>query len=702
MKRKFLGILFSLIAVTCITAFAACNGNIETHKVTFYDGNTVMKEVTVEYGKTVESYIPEKEGNYQFIDWFSTPSFGHKFDFTKPVTEDVSVFAGFTLFTDDTRTFYVVGSGTSTLLMGQDWGKNINDTHKLTKTEGKNEYTITLDLLEGDEFQFAISSSWENKRGYGYLTTDKAQDGTVCFSGQGGGLGEVTAKGRNIKVEKSGNYTFTLKTYPNEDTYNTSDATYTEANKEVYNVGTFDTIDFVRNGDPLVEKVVVTNYYIKGSKITNWADMYNASTTMADNGDEYVLSVYMESGDEFMFASYNSSADGITTGSTYIKSNALTESSKAVVEGYTEAGANMKTNKAGTYTFTYNKETKALNVTLDETATMPVYDYYLDGKTDAGLNWKEADLVNNKFAETKEGSGVFALNNVVLKAGDEIVLRSFEKGEETPSYSNKLADYNATYLLPKQTATENFSQVSASNANIKVLVDGTYNITFNAYTKIITIAEAAQKATAYVKGSAIEEWGNKPVSGQMAEKDGKFELTLTMSQNDQIMIQYFAPGDDSTYGKAVTAKEVLEGDVNANFDLSGNNIKCSVAGTYVLTYDPETNSVTISLPKATAYVKGSAIENWGNKPVSGQMTENNGKFELTLTMAVGDEIMIQYFAVNDTREWGTAYVASNVQAIGASANFNLSGNNIKCTVAGTYLITLDVVSGTIVITEVNA
>lgn len=706
MKKKLLSVLLAVLLVASAFAIVACDNTVK-HTVTFCDGKNVIKEVKVEDGKTVEEFTPEKEGGYQFINWFSTPSYTHLFDFSKPITEDVSVFAGFTLFTDDTREFYVVGSGTSELLISSDWGKNITESHKLTKVEGKNEYTITMDLLEGDEFQFAISTKWENKRGYGYLVNDSLADGTKVFSGEGGGLGEVTAKGRNIKVALSGNYTLTLKIYPNEDTYNTNDTTYTDANKEVYNVGTFDTIEFVRNGDPHVTKVVVTNYYIKGSQITNWADMYNAATTMVQNGDVYTLNTYLKAGDEFMFASYNSAADGVTAGSVYIKSNALDAASREVVDGYSESGGNMKAKTSGMHAFTYNKASDVLTVTVDATKSMPVYDYYLDGKTAAGLNWKEADLANNKLVETEAGSGIFQINDVELAVGDEILIRSFEQGA-TPTYASKLSDYNAPYLLSKLAATETFSAVSASNANIKVLAAGTYNISFNAYTKMITIASAESEAMAFVKGSGIESWGNKPASGKMTEVDGKFELNLTMAVNDEIMIQYFAPGDETNDGTAVVAKNVVAGELNSNFNLTGNNIKCTVAGTYKIVFDPAKNEISISAGQeqavARAFVKGNAIGSttWENQPASGKMTEVDGKFEIAIEMAVNDEIMIQYFSATETSEWGVSYKASDVAEGSANDHFELGGGNIKCTTAGAYKIVLDVANGKIYITEVFA
>ena len=176
MKRKLLLGLTALLAVSALSVgLAACGPteDVDDGKltVTFYDGETVLKEVEVDEGSTVTEYTPEKEGGYTFVDWFATPSFNHRFDFEEPITEDTSVFAGFSLYEEDTREFYIVGTGTSKYLLGQDWGKNLTDEHKLTRVEGKNEYTITTDLMEGDEFQFAINGLWHNKRGYGILPT---------------------------------------------------------------------------------------------------------------------------------------------------------------------------------------------------------------------------------------------------------------------------------------------------------------------------------------------------------------------------------------------------------------------------------------------------------------------------------------------------------------------------------------------------
>jgi len=97
-----------------------------------------------------------------------------------------------------------------------------------------------LTLEKGDEFQFAINSSWENQRGFGYLEATSI-DG-VTYLENSGGLGETSSKRSNIKVAKAGTYTFTLTTHPAEDTYDTENSEYADDKKESFNINNFDTI----------------------------------------------------------------------------------------------------------------------------------------------------------------------------------------------------------------------------------------------------------------------------------------------------------------------------------------------------------------------------------------------------------------------------------------------------------------------------
>ena len=337
----------------------------ETCKVTFLDsdGKTELKTVEVEKGGVLEEYTPEKDG-YTFVGWFATPKMSHRFDFTKEITGDTQVFAGFVSYVEDTREYSIVGSGTSPLLMTSNWGAKIEKEHAMTKekVEGANVYTITLDLEAGDEFQFALNSSWHNQRGYGYLDTI-SKDGKEYFENSGS-LGEASTKRSNIKCAIAGNYTFTLTTYPGEDDYETNNSSYSEENKEAFNVNPYDIITWTYNGESASngeEKQV--DYYIKGAKITDWKDEYSDKTKFVEKDGKYTLTVDLTEGDEFMFTSLVTVGENSSIGTEYIRYTNIAEDDKDSLSFVTGTEtANLVASKAGTYTFTYDPSTKVLTV----------------------------------------------------------------------------------------------------------------------------------------------------------------------------------------------------------------------------------------------------------------------------------------------------------------------------------------------------
>lgn len=266
-RKKIMAVLFFTVALAGSSVTAGCGAKkTETtqtqevdstqeetaseHTVTYYDsdGTTVLETKTAADGTCAEDFTPEKEGE-TFIGWYATPQMSRKYDFGTQIKEDTDLYAGFTSYVEDTRTFAIVGSGTGAVLAESDWGAVIGEAQTMTKEENSeaNVYTITLDLYAGDQFQFAINGSWEDQRGFGYMTTI-AQDGTEYFKNSGG-IGETGAKKSNIEVAVSGNYTFTLTTYPGEDVYDTEDSYYTEETKENFNMNPYDTITWTYNGE---------------------------------------------------------------------------------------------------------------------------------------------------------------------------------------------------------------------------------------------------------------------------------------------------------------------------------------------------------------------------------------------------------------------------------------------------------------------
>jgi hypothetical protein len=350
--------LATALLAAALVALSACGGGPK-HKVAFHDGEKIIKTVNSPEGSPIEAYIPEKEGR-EFMGWYLTPALTRPYDESQPVTGPMDLYAGFSQTVEDTREFYIVGSGKSALLRTSDWGKATDEDHKLAKGPG-NTYSITLDLLEGDEFQLATNSSWHNKRGFGYLKGASLPDGSEAFSG-GGGIGDTNPKGSNIQVRTPGNYTLTLKTYPADDTYDTSNANYSEAEKDVFNIGTYDYIDWARNGDPVEKLEVVEDFYIKGAKITSWQDVYDDSTRFVNEGGVYTLKVELEEGDEFMFTSTNTVNGEVSAGSNYIRFNNLDEAGK---ELFGSNSSNLVAKKSGLHTFVYTPEDGVLRASVE-------------------------------------------------------------------------------------------------------------------------------------------------------------------------------------------------------------------------------------------------------------------------------------------------------------------------------------------------
>lgn len=595
---------FGLFAVAC----GGDDANDGKLTVTFYDATgttkpsemTVLKTEKVEKGATVQRYTPTRADGYEFVNWFATPSKSHKFDFSEPIEENVSIYAGFSKFVADTRDFYVIGSGTSAVLL-DGWGV-INSAHKFTKTEGKNEYKLTLDLKTGDEFVLVENAKYYCKRGAGYLDSFKLADGTEVFEGIGSVYDDST-KGANIKVKHDGNYTLTLTTHPNEDYHNTAGQGYTEEGKQIYNLSPYDTISWVRNGDVLQETVVVTDLFIKGANITGWANVCNGATKMANDAGVRTLSVYLKANEEFMFASQNTSNGVVTSGSINVNFTNIAESdtaSKAFVKKATgEKNNNIVAIAAGTYTFTYTDATKVLTVAFDATKIPEERDYYLDGAYGSGINYGDYQKdTTNKAKFAKESDNVYTLKALELKKDDEILIRSYPTGTalEAGNYGDK--DYKAEYL-----ASSNAIADQAQAKNIVIKKDGTYNITFNSYSQLITITEDTPDIyDIYVKGENIyNEAGNTMSSWAHGFKDEwrmtinadetAYEFIVTTDGSASFGLELHSKGETTGTGTFInTAKMGTAGDANSLFGTSGN-FACSTDGTYKIVYTIATETV---------------------------------------------------------------------------------------------------------------
>ena len=395
--RKFGALMAAVMALSLTLGVAAACAEDETKfTVTFYDGTTVITEKEVEEGGKVAAFEPsdvgyEKEG-FAFDGWYATADFTFDWSFDTAIDKDTNVYSMWTSSKVDTRQWTIAGSssaGGPLAAIGWNGGPIEGENGNiLKKTEGKNEFTITIDLYVGDQFQFCIQDE------EGVWNTDDASGGGArggqyleeneYMSAPGTGLGDGQV---NITVSVSGNYTLTL----------TTDA-------EDKNVGS---IKVVRNGDAAEVTIDRSDYtwYIYGNSSaetsaesvlagTSWGanvtslqysayEMFKISDNEADGTGTWTQTWKLAEGDEFLLAYCLLKEEGGIAAQDgtmfYYPDIDEFNGEDAAFKKADGMGSNIVVVEGGTYTFT-------LTVTLNKTSNM------LEGSIEVD---KTADLLTS-------------------------------------------------------------------------------------------------------------------------------------------------------------------------------------------------------------------------------------------------------------------------------------------------------------------
>ena len=340
-----------------LMAFAGCNKEKTTEKedviVTFMNGEEELGKITVKAGEVLPKSEYEKFENqegYVFDGWYATPTFLEvsKKDLTKDVFEEnISLYGVFksTEVSKDERKWYIVGASNLGGLAESAWAgsgveESVRDKFRLQPTGNKtNEFEITIDLFEGDQFQIIYDWQWTGQKGYGCFTEI---DETQMENGGGLGGSDDTS---NVNVLISGNYTITLTTDPKN--------------------ALMDTLVIKRNGDPLSEGVEKeeepfvftdkTGVMVKGSWVEDWSDI--KELTRVNDSTEFAITMELEADTEICFMVYE---DGMDTGIVIKASHVVDENSKALI---TDNPNNVQVSETGTYKFIVDPQAMTIKIT---------------------------------------------------------------------------------------------------------------------------------------------------------------------------------------------------------------------------------------------------------------------------------------------------------------------------------------------------
>lgn len=347
--KKLLGVVLACVAVVMSVCACGASPEKEAITVTFMNGDTQLGQVTGTAGETLADYVQyESVDGFEFQGWYETPTLleTSKKDLASATFDkDTTLFGSFKSLqvAEDTRVWYIVGTGGNPDLAASNWGADVDaavkDACQLKATgNAVNEFAITLNLYEGDQFQIIPDWSWDGQKGYGCFTSiDDTQ------MANGGGLSGEDSKS-NINVLMDGNYTVTLTTDPDNSLQ--------------------DTLTIVRNGDataeakePEPESVYevtdATGIMVKGSWVSDWSE--NKELTRVDGTNKFTITMELAAGTELYFMVFDNGAD---TGLGMNASAVTDEASKALLE----EAYNVKVAADGAYTFTVDAETMTITV----------------------------------------------------------------------------------------------------------------------------------------------------------------------------------------------------------------------------------------------------------------------------------------------------------------------------------------------------
>lgn len=457
----------------------------------------------------------------------------------------------------------------------------IPDSIALKTTTNKNEYSITLDLYEGDEFQILIAgddnNGWGGQMGAEILTPEPLD--TDPFGGKPSG-----GKNSNIYARQDGNYTLTLKV---------------DAKKG-------NTCTYVRNGNaaPLPTQY---NYWVMGEKVSGGKAMYNGMTSFKTDSamTEYTVTLNLDANEKISILAADESAgnNGANITDATLEAGAAITEIPAAAEEPAGPVYQYQAGEAGSYTITIaetdtvDTATNKVNTTRKINATKAeavAYDFYLrsDINGDDLMEKNEYKFVLNN--ENGKYEYTFTAAEKLDSAPDDqdgwLVGKMYEidvvKAGDSALVSGKIV-----YKLD-ESFHASWAQLTAgiNHTSGKILEAGSYTISIDPASFEVTVTKEGETLpgyTVYAHGSYNGAgWADNTVSGRVV--DGTATLTLTLKNGDEFGFRTFhasnhgKKGDQLAWGGS-TAESLIDEKIGKVGDTIGSNFKVLADGTYTFT-----------------------------------------------------------------------------------------------------------------------
>ena len=212
---KILSLLLAL--VFALSIFTACEIGGQTQvqeggkyfvTIQWVQGQKVLKEEVVEKGTKLTEWTPEGSGEFQ--GWYERP-YIKKFDFSKPVTKSMRIYASFKGGDDpvevETPDWYLIGAGKGDLGKCNNWNHEAAAANLGLYAGEDGIYRVTLSLYAGDQFKMTQNMGWDNEKAIDKMAgfangSVKDENGNVVFTA-GENNNFVLAEGMDGKYEIS-------------------------------------------------------------------------------------------------------------------------------------------------------------------------------------------------------------------------------------------------------------------------------------------------------------------------------------------------------------------------------------------------------------------------------------------------------------------------------------------------------------------
>lgn len=233
-------------------------------------------------------------------------------------------------------------------------------------------------------------------------------------------------------------------------------------------------------------------------------------------------------------------------------------------------GDNIKLNKAGNYTISFNPTTSKISVVNNAAGTG--YTYQLNISDKNGNNWEAKDM-------TKQADGTWKWSGAI-ESGMKFGIKEMNGTSQKAYYKNVTVNNNG-----------NFTMTTANTSDANFTISGNLTLTFNPETHVLSVSgyTAPGVITYKIKTNCIDgTWA----SYDLTSANGSWSKTADWKKGEFLIEKY----SDGTYQSNLMANAGTNEFNDNGTKGTGDSVhfKLNIEGNFKIAFTPSTGNVTVS------------------------------------------------------------------------------------------------------------